>query len=163
MTSIQMTNPDTAIPTRAPAATTADDTVLPFEVASLDLRGRVVRLGPVVDEILSKHDYPQPVAKLLGEAIVLTVMLGSALKIDGRFILQTQTDGPVGLLVVDFTTPGQVRACARFGKDGVAAAVAAGKADAGSLLGKGHLAMTIDQALVAAGGARRRHAGRRRA
>jgi molecular chaperone Hsp33 len=145
MTSIQMTNPDTAIPTRAPAATTADDTVLPFEVASLDLRGRVVRLGPVVDEILSKHDYPQPVAKLLGEAIVLTVMLGSALKIDGRFILQTQTDGPVGLLVVDFTTPGQVRACARFGKDGVAAAVAAGKADAGSLLGKGHLAMTIDQ------------------
>jgi molecular chaperone Hsp33 len=145
MTSIQMTNPDTAIPTRAPAATTADDTVLPFEVASLDLRGRVVRLGPVVDEILSKHDYPQPVAKLLGKAIVLTVMLGSALKIDGRFILQTQTDGPVGLLVVDFTTPGQVRACARFGKDGVAAAVAAGKADAGSLLGKGHLAMTIDQ------------------
>jgi len=118
---------------------------MPFEVATLDLRGRVVRLGPVVDEILARHDYPQPVAKLLGEAVVLTVMLGSALKIDGRFILQTQTDGPVGLLVVDFTTPGKVRACARFGKEGVAAAVAAGKADAGSLLGKGHLAMTIDQ------------------
>jgi len=72
-------------------------------------------------------------------------MLGSALKIEGRFILQTQTDGPVGLLVVDFTTPGQVRACARFGKDGVAAAIAAGKTDAGALLGRGHLAMTIDQ------------------
>jgi len=145
MTSTQMTNPDIAIPSRAPAASTADDTVMPFEVAVLDLRGRVVRLGPVVDEILSKHAYPQPVAKLLGEAIVLTVMLGSALKFDGRFILQTQTDGPVGLLVVDFTTPGKVRACARFGKDGVAAAVAAGKASAGALLGKGHLAMTIDQ------------------
>jgi molecular chaperone Hsp33 len=72
-------------------------------------------------------------------------MLGSALKLDGRFILQTQTDGPVGLLVVDYTTPGKIRACARFGKDGVAAAVAAGKADPGALLGKGHLAMTIDQ------------------
>ena len=140
-----MSNPETAIPSRAPSATAADDTVMPFEVAALDLRGRVVRLGPVVDEILERHDYPQPVAKLLGEAVVLAVMLGSALKIDGRFILQTQTDGPVGLLVVDFTTPGKVRACARFGKDGVAAAIAAGKTDAGALLGKGHLAMTIDQ------------------
>jgi molecular chaperone Hsp33 len=140
-----MSNPETAIPTRAPAATTADDTVMPFEVAALDLRGRVVRLGPVVDEILERHNYPQPVAKLLGEAVVLAAMLGSALKIEGRFILQTQTDGPVGLLVVDFTTPGKVRACARFGKDGVAAAIAAGKTDAGALLGRGHLAMTIDQ------------------
>ena len=118
---------------------------MPFEVASLDLRGRVVRLGPLVDEILAKHAYPEPVAKLLAEAIVLTVMLGSALKMEGRFILQTQTDGPVGLLVVDYTTPGKVRACARFGKEGVDAAVAEGKADAGALLGKGHLAMTIDQ------------------
>ncbi len=140
-----MTDPNIAIPSRAPAATTPDDTVLPFEVASLDLRGRVVRLGPVVDQILEKHNYPEPVAKLVGEAIVLTVMLGSALKIDGRFILQTQTDGPVGLLVVDFTTPGKVRACARFGKEGIAAAIAAGKTDPGALLGKGHLAMTIDQ------------------
>ncbi len=140
-----MSSPEIAIPTRAPAAMSADDTVMPFEVALLDLRGRVVRLGRVVDEILAKHGYPAPVAKLLGEAIVLTVMLGSALKIEGRFILQTQTDGPVGLLVVDFTTPGQVRACARFGKPGVEAAIAAGSADAGTLLGKGHLAMTIDQ------------------
>ncbi|MEP7031897.1 MAG: Hsp33 family molecular chaperone [Pseudolabrys sp.] len=145
MTSPNMNEPHIAIPSRAPSPVTADDTVMPFEVSALDLRGRVVRLGPLVDEILDKHDYPQPVAKLLGEAIVLAVMLGSALKIDGRFILQTQTDGPVGLLVVDYTTPGKVRACARFGKPGVEAAIAAGKADGGSLLGKGHLAMTIDQ------------------
>ena len=95
------------IPVRAPAATSADDSVLPFEVAALDLRGRVVRLGPAVDTILRGHDYPAPVAKLLGEAIVLTVLLGSALKFEGRFILQTQTDGPVRMLVVDFTHPGQ--------------------------------------------------------
>src|SRR3954447_5190610 len=109
-----MTNPDVAIPVRAPASTSEDDTILPFEVAALDLRGRVVRLGPAVDEILARHDYPLPVARLLGEAVALTVLLGSALKIEGRFILQTQTDGPVRMLVVDFRSPGQVRACARF-------------------------------------------------
>ena len=140
-----MMNPESVIPTRAPSATTVDDTVLPFEVAKLDLRGRVVRLGPVVDEILEKHAYPQPVAKLLGEALVLTVMLGSALKIEGRFILQTQGDGPVRMLVVDFMTPNKVRACARFDKDSVAEAIASGNTDGGALLGKGHLAMTIDQ------------------
>jgi molecular chaperone Hsp33 len=133
------------IPTRAPSATPTDDIVMPFEVASLDLRGRVVRLGPVVDQILARHGYPTPVAKLLGEAVVLTVMLGSALKIDGRFILQTQSDGPVRMLVVDFTAPGKVRACARFDGDRVAAATTSGQADSGALLGKGHLAMTIDQ------------------
>ena len=105
----------------------------------------MVRLGPAVDAILSAHDYPAPVAKLVGEAIVLTVLLGSALKFEGRFILQTQSDGPVRMLVVDFTTPGKVRACARFDAERVAAAVASGTADPGALLGRGHLAMTIDQ------------------
>jgi molecular chaperone Hsp33 len=145
MTDPAFPNPDIAIPTRAPSATPTDDIVTPFEVAKLDLRGRVVRLGPAVDQILTSHAYPPPVAKLLGEAVVLTVMLGSALKIEGRFILQTQTDGPVRMLVVDFTTPGKVRACARFDKERVAEAIDAGKAEAGALLGHGHLAMTIDQ------------------
>jgi molecular chaperone Hsp33 len=140
-----MNTPRIEIPSRAPSATVTDDSVMPFEVAKLDLRGRVVRLGPVVDEILEKHAYPAPVAKLLGEAVVLTVMLGSALKIDGRLILQTQSDGPVRMLVVDFTVPGKVRACARFDKARVAESIAVGKADGGALLGRGHLAMTIDQ------------------
>ncbi|MBM3528105.1 MAG: Hsp33 family molecular chaperone [Alphaproteobacteria bacterium] len=140
-----MTEPRIDIPVRAPAQTSADDTVLPFEIAALDLRGRVVRLGPAVDEILARHDYPQPVAKLLGEAVALTVLLGTALKIEGRFILQTQTDGPVGMLVVDFRSPGTVRACARFDKERVAGAIDAGAVSAGALMGRGHLAMTIDQ------------------
>src|SRR5690242_16971637 len=134
-----------AIPSRLPDETPAEDAILPFEVASLDLRGRVVRLGPALDQVLAAHDYPPPVARLLGEAIVLTVMLGSVLKFEGRFILQTQTDGPVRMLVVDFRTPGNVRGCARFDKQRVAAAMAAGEDDPGSLLGHGHLAMTIDQ------------------
>lgn len=136
---------DIGIPSRAPAETSADDTILPFAVAALDLRGRVVRLGPAVNEILTKHSYPAPVAKLLGEAIALTVLLGSALKMEGRFILQTQTDGPVRMLVVDYSSPGKVRACARYDADRVAAAIQANEASAGQLLGRGHLAMTIDQ------------------
>src|ERR1700760_278255 len=127
-------------PIRAPSAIPIDDAVLPFEVAPLDLRGRLVRLGPGLDDLLAKHDYPPQVAKLLGEAIVLTTLLGSSLKFDGRFILQTQTDGPVSFLIVDFQAPDRLRAYARFDatqiKDGQ---------DSGSLLGKGHLAMTIDQ------------------
>ena len=106
---------------------------------------RAARAGASMP-ILSAHDYPLPVAKLLGEAIVLTVLLGSSLKFEGRFILQTQTDGPVRMLVVDFTTPGKVRACARFDAERVAAAIAAGgNRRPGELLGRGHLAMTIDQ------------------
>jgi molecular chaperone Hsp33 len=140
-----MNHPEFAIPSRAPAATSVDDTILPFEVAALDVRGRVVRLGPAVDEILTRHAYPAPIAKLLGEAIVLTVLLGSALKIEGRFILQTQTDGPVRMLVVDFTTPGQIRACAQFNAAAASAVIDRGETDAGALMGRGHLAMTIDQ------------------
>jgi molecular chaperone Hsp33 len=140
-----MSNPDIVIPVRAPAQTGLDDAILPFAVKALDLRGRIVRLGPAVDAILGSHDYPTPVAKLLAEAIVLAVMLGSALKIEGRFILQTQSDGPVRMLVVDFTSPGRVRACARFDAARVAQAIADGAAAPGQLLGHGHLAMTIDQ------------------
>jgi molecular chaperone Hsp33 len=142
-----MTDPYSDIPVREPAQTGLDDTILPFAVKALDLRGRIVRLGAAVDTILTSHDYPPPVAKLLGEAIVLTVMLGSSLKFDGRFILQTQSDGPVRMLVVDFTSPGNVRACARFDAERVAAAIAANAATPGQLLGRGHLAMTIDQGL----------------
>jgi molecular chaperone Hsp33 len=135
--------PHVDIPVRAPSETSVDDTVLPFEVGALDLRGRVVRLGPAVNDILSGHNYPEPVAKLLGEAVVLTVMLGSAIK-ESRLILQTQTDGPVRMLIVDYRHPGNVRACARFDGARVQAAIDADKASPGALLGHGHLAMTID-------------------
>src|SRR6516165_4161678 len=140
-----MSNTDLGIPIRQPAEIGLDDAILPFAVKALDLRGRIVRLGPAVDTILGSHDYPPPVAKLLGEAIALTIMLGSALKFEGRFILQTQTDGPVRMLVVDFTSPGKVRACARFDAARIAAAIAGNEAAPGQLLGRGHLAMTIDQ------------------
>jgi len=130
----------TEAPIRAPSSVPVDDAALPFEVDALDLRGRLTRLGPALDEVLTKHDYPPPVGKLLGEAIVLTTLLGSSLKFDGRFILQTQTDGPVSFLIVDFQAPDRLRAYARFD----ATRLKEGQ-DSGALLGKGHLAMTIDQ------------------
>ncbi len=122
-----------------------DDTVLPYAVAPLDARGRIVRLGPLLDRILGRHDYPSSVSRLLGEAVALTALLGSSLKFEGRFVLQTVSDGPVSLLVVDFTTPSDIRAYARFDERAVAAAEASGEAGPAGLLGRGHLAMTIDQ------------------
>lgn len=139
----------------APDSTTfegGDDAVLPFAVESLDLRGRAVRLGPSIDTILRRHGYPEPVARLLGEAAALTVMLGATLKLEGRFQLQTKTDGPVGMIVVDVEAPGRLRATARFAPEQVAAL--GGKPGAGALMGHGHLAMTIEP-----GGAQSRYQG----
>jgi len=122
-----------------------DDTVVPFEVAALDVRGRIVELGPLLDRILSRHSYPEPVARLVAEACLVAVLLGTSLKFEGKFILQTRTDGPVDLVVADFSTPDALRAYARFDADAVAAAIKAGRASSGELLGHGTLALTIDQ------------------
>jgi molecular chaperone Hsp33 len=131
--------------TGEPLGPAGDDAVRPFEVAAIDVRGRVIQMGPVIDAILARHAYPTAVARLLAEATVLAVLLGSSLKFDGRFVLQTRTDGPVDMLVVDYRTSGGIRAYARFDDAAVAAAEAAGAARPGALLGRGTLAMTIDQ------------------
>lgn len=121
-----------------------DDVVLPFAVEPLDVRGRVVRLGASIDTILARHGYPDAVARVIGEAAALTVMLGSTLKLEGRFQLQTKTDGIIDMVVVDFNAPDRLRATARFDKDRLDA-LGAGAARTGDLLGSGYLAMTIDQ------------------
>lgn len=102
-------------------------------------------MGPVLDTILKRHAYPAPVSRLLAEAATLVSLLGTSLKFEGRFTLQTTSDGPVSMLVVDFATPDGLRACAQFDEEAVKRAEAEGKADSASLLGKGHLAMTVDQ------------------
>jgi molecular chaperone Hsp33 len=124
------------------AASPADDLVLPFEVKPLGVRGRIVRLGAAVNDILHRHAYPAPVSALLGEAVALTAMLGTAMKFDGKFILQTKTDGPVDMIVTDYLAPGGLRGYARFDAGRLAILAAPGPA---TLLGKGHLAMTVDQ------------------
>ncbi len=132
-------HPQTASVSRPVSDEGRDDQILPFAVEPLDLRGRVVRLGSSIDRILGQHDYPAPVARLLGEAAVLTVLLGSALKFDGRLQLQTRSDGLVNMLVVDFDSPDGLRAFARFDAERLAEI-----GPTAELLGKGHLALTIE-------------------
>jgi molecular chaperone Hsp33 len=118
-----------------------DDIVLPYTVESLSTRGRLVRLGPAIDAILKRHAYPEPVGKIVGEAAALAVLLGSTLKLEGRFQLQTKTDGVLNMLVVDFDAPSHLRALARYDEKALERHLATGKGD---LLGSGHLAFTID-------------------
>jgi molecular chaperone Hsp33 len=132
------------IPQRRPRKNAGDDLVQAFQVDALDVRGRIVRLGPALNELLARHDYPLPVARLVAEAATLGALLGSTLKQMGRFILQTQSDGPVDMMVVDISAPDRMRAYARFDEGRVAAAMERGTADAGALIGRGHLAMTIE-------------------
>jgi molecular chaperone Hsp33 len=136
----------------------SDDLVLPFRTVKSDVIGRVVRLGPVVDAILSRHAYPEPVSHALGEALALTAMLGSALKAGAKLILQTKTDGPLDFLVVHYDGPGpmggHVRGYASFDKADAELAAIKGRGDQGPMLGTGHLAMTIDP-----GGSRDRYQG----
>ncbi len=122
----------------------ADDLILPFQAENADVVGRLVKLGPTVDTILSRHAYPDPVSRLLGEAVALTALLGAALKTEGKFILQASTDGVVDLLVADYQVPGELRGYARFSADRLAEVE---NDDEASLLGQGHLAMTIDRGL----------------
>ncbi|MCK8780252.1 Hsp33 family molecular chaperone [Rhizobium sp. NTR19] len=122
-----------------------DDRVVPFQVEGLDVRGRAVQLGPLLNTILERHEYPAPVARLLSEAIVLTALLGTSLKFDGKFTVQTKSAGPVDLLVADFSTPQSLRAYARYNEERLAEAVEAGKTTPPDLLGEGILAFTIDQ------------------
>jgi molecular chaperone Hsp33 len=122
-----------------------DDHVVPFQVEGLDVRGRAVQLGPMLDAILERHHYPAPVARLLAEVVVLTVLLGTSLKFEGKFTVQTKGDGPVDLLVADFATPENVRAYARFDQALLDQAIADGQTEPEQLLGKGVLAFTIDQ------------------
>jgi molecular chaperone Hsp33 len=117
-----------------------DDLILPFQAEQADVVGRLVKLGPTVDTILSRHDYPEAVSKMLGEAVALTALLGAALKFEGKFIFQASTDGPVDLLVADYQVPGGLRGYARFSPERLAALPPDGR-----LLGEGHLAMTIDR------------------
>ena len=126
------------------AAAITDDLVLPFRTEASGVTGRLVRLGGIVDQILSRHDYPQPVSEALGEAIALTGLLGGAIKFDGKLILQTKTDGPLGFLVVDFESPGRLRGYAAFDTARTAGLGAITAKDQGRLLGSGHMALTID-------------------
>lgn len=131
----------------APAASTpVDDLAAAFQIEGWPVRGRLVRLGETIDTILSAHDYPEPVAALLGEACALAALVGSSLKFDGRLIVQAQGDGPVRYVVADYDTAGTMRGFCRFDADEVAAASQGfARPGAQTLLGKGVFIMTLDR------------------
>jgi molecular chaperone Hsp33 len=126
-----------------PATELTSDLIQPFQLDVSNVRGRAVRLGPVLDELLGLHDYPRQVEQAVAEAAVATVLLASLLKYDGVFTLQAKGDGPLSLLVVDVTTAGDVRAYARFAPEQLPPADQ--PATFQSLFGEGYLAFTVDQ------------------
>lgn len=123
------------------------DSVLPFQLDRLDVRGRVARLDTAIDTILTQHDYPTPISGLLAEATLLTVLIGQTMKLRHRFSLQARGQGVVSLLATDYFAPeeegapARVRAYAGYDKDAFADSGLEGIA----LLGGGVMGVTIDQ------------------
>lgn len=126
------------------------DALLPFSTVRSGVEGRIVRLASVADKILGGHGYPEPVSRSVGEALALTAMLGAALKPGGRLILETRGDGPLRSLAVNFEAQaiesgralGRMRGYAGF--DDAAIEALSNSSSPASLLGKGHLALTIE-------------------
>ena len=132
--------------TPAPGEHPADDLAAAFQIEGWPVRGRLVRLGQTIDTILSAHAYPEPVAALLGEACALAALVGSALKFEGRLIVQAQGDGPVRYVVADYDTEGHLRGYCRFDEAEVAeASKGFVRPGAKALLGQGVFVMTLDR------------------
>lgn len=132
-------------PEQAAVVSANVDEAIGFALPGRDARGRLVRLGPAMREILAAHDYPAPIARTLAEALTLTALLGAMLKeAAGQLTLQAQTEsGIIDLLVCDYKG-GDIRGYIRFDRDRLAdAPLLPGLA---VLFGKGYIAITFDQA-----------------
>jgi molecular chaperone Hsp33 len=123
----------------------AIDAAVGFAIPGRHARGRLVRIGPLLDEVLAAHDYPAPIARMLAEALTLAGLLGATLKdAGGQLTLQAQTEaGIVDLLVADYKG-GELRGYVRFDSERLAELGAMPSLFA--LFGKGYLAITFDQA-----------------
>ena len=120
--------------------------VTPFFLPGRPVRGRLVRLGPLADALLSRHDNPPPVTRLAGEALALVAGLASALKFRGSFSLQAKGDGPVSMMLADCTESGALRFHARSDPERLGALLDADPAPgARALLGQGYMAFSVDQ------------------
>jgi molecular chaperone Hsp33 len=123
-----------------------DSHVLTFDLDRANLRGRITRLGQILDDVLIPHNNPEPIEKLLVETMVLSVLLSSMLKYEGIFILQAQGDGIVSRLVADITSTGDMRGTAGFNKEALEALLSKNaNPNTSDLIGKGYLAFTVDQ------------------
>lgn len=129
-----------------------DNVVQPFRLEKSNVRGRMVRLGSVLADIMERHNYPPPVSSLLSELVTLGLLLSAMLKYDGFFTLQIKGDGPIRLLVVDVGGRGEVRAYAGFDEAAVKKSAKRKKDTAHHyyhLLGKkGYISFTVDNGSV---------------
>lgn len=117
----------------------ADDLVAAFQVDGHAARGRLVRMGAALDDIVSSHDHPPAVKRLVGEAVLLAALVGDSLKFDGRLIVQANGNGPVNFVVAEWNSGGAVRGFAQYSGEPVS-----DDAGVAQLLGTGSFAMTID-------------------
>lgn len=123
-----------------------DSHVLTFDLDRAHLRGRITRLGKILDDILTPHHFPEPIEKLLVETMILSVLLSSMLKYEGIFILQAQGNGIVTRLVSDVTSTGDIRGTAGFKQEDLENLLAKNPNPSPvELMGKGYLAFTVDQ------------------
>lgn len=120
------------------------DYILPFQIDNADVMGRTIRCQKTITRILSQHNYPTPVAKLLGEALLLTALLGSGMQLKHRLILQIKGDGALPLLVADFYADGSMRGYIECNQELYDKWTGGEQVNPLLLIGKGHLAITID-------------------
>lgn len=126
------------------------DNCVSFFIDNGAYQGRLIRMNQTIDTIIGRHCFPRPVAAVVAEATVLAAMLASTLKYTGLFTLQTQSNGPISMIVVDVTSEGTIRACASFDETHLAENQKLRKTEgeieaAPHLMGQGHLAFTVDQ------------------
>ncbi|WP_135211376.1 Hsp33 family molecular chaperone HslO [Vitreimonas flagellata] len=122
-----------------------DDLIASFSLDNAPVRGRIVRIAAgALDPILCRHDYPRPVALLLGEALTLAALIGSLLKIEGRLVVQAQGEGLVPLLVAEHSSGG-LRGYARLTEGAAEQLVKANRVPPAELLGAGSLILTLDR------------------
>ena len=116
--------------------------VTPFFLPKQPVRGRLIRLGPLANTLLTRHDHAPPVRILLGQALALVAGLATALKFSGSFSLQAKGDGLVPMLLADCTDTGALRGYARLAESAV---LSDEPLTARALMGDGYLAFTVDQ------------------
>lgn len=120
--------------------------VTPFYLPLRPVRGRLIRLGPLADALLTRHDHPPQVTTLVGQAMALVAALATALKFTGSFSLQMKGDGPIRMLLADCTDSGALRGYASVTTDRLETLLAETPTPTASqMLGEGFLAFTVDQ------------------
>lgn len=126
-------------------ATGGPDQIQPFMLEVSELRGRMVRLGKTAHHIISRHNYPTPIAAFLAEMLSITSLLAGMLKFDGVFTLQVSGDGPISLAVCDLTNTGHLRGYVHFNEDLAKTLPANQPSTLSQLCGSGYVAFTVDQ------------------